>query len=60
MKKLTSIQFLVLTLGLLLLLNFLTGCASTGADANGSTSTLPWSKPESWEGNGMLGGAMGH
>jgi hypothetical protein len=42
---------------------WLSGCASTKGDTdpNGDVpSTIPWSRPESWEGTGALGGAMGH
>jgi len=49
-------------LSVLFALAFLTGCASTAADTdpNGQApSTMPWNKPESWEGSGALGGAMG-
>ena len=50
---------------LLAALSFLAGCASTKSNAdvdpNGETpSTIPWNRPESWEGGGALGGAMGN
>lgn len=34
---------------------FLGGCASTEEDPN-RVSTIPWNRPESWEGQGALGG----
>jgi len=43
------------------------GCASDTVpttdttDANGNAvSNVPWNKPESWETQGQLGGALGH
>jgi hypothetical protein len=50
-----------------LLLFCAVGCASSddqqaqaqkqaNADANPNASTIPWNKPQSWEGQGMLGG----
>jgi len=48
---------------LLAALSLLSACASTKAadtDPNGQEpSSMPWNKPESWEGTGSLGGAMG-
>jgi hypothetical protein len=34
----------------------LSGCATTGTD---DVSTIPWNRPESWEGMGALGGFGG-
>jgi hypothetical protein len=36
------------------------GCASNRDGSSGSdeVSQLPWSRPQSWEGQGMLGGMM--
>ena len=40
----------------------LSGCASTSNDPNSTehekVSTVPWGRPESWEGKGTLGGMM--
>jgi hypothetical protein len=33
------------------------GCASTEEDPN-RVSTIPWNRPERWEGQGPLGGMM--
>ena len=48
----------------------LAGCASTPKDSADNTSdidgngnkvsAIPWNRPQSWEGGGMLGSAMGH
>jgi len=48
-------------LAVLSALAFLAGCASTAdTDTSGQApSNMPWNKPESWEGTGALGGAMG-
>ncbi len=49
-----------LLLSSLLLATFLamvTGCASSSASADQEqVSTLPWNRPQKWEGTGMLGG----
>lgn len=43
----------------------ITGCASSEKQADGTApdarpvSTIPWNRPQSWEGGGALGGAMG-
>ncbi len=31
------------------------GCATTSSDEN-NVSTIPWNRPQSWEGAGALGG----
>ncbi len=52
----------IFALSVLSALAFLTGCASTTADTDPSgqaPTSMPWNKPESWEGTGALGGAMG-
>lgn len=42
-----------------------TGCASSDQQTQNSTdttapvSTIPWNKPQSWEGGGAMGGAAG-
>jgi hypothetical protein len=46
--------FLLLLLGLCTLLS---GCADTTADPD-RVSTIPWNRPEKWEGQGALGGMM--
>lgn len=43
---------------------FVTGCASSekqaqSSDTTAPVSTIPWNRPQSWEGGGALGGAMG-
>ncbi|MDD5261181.1 MAG: hypothetical protein PHD76_04960 [Methylacidiphilales bacterium] len=47
--------------GFLLLASF-SGCASPDKNTANSdhepTSTVPWNRPESWEGKGVLGGMM--
>ena len=38
-----------------------TGCASDTpqtTDNTGHVSTIPWNRPESWEGQGALGGML--
>jgi hypothetical protein len=38
---------------------FLGGCAEdSGASDPNRVSTLPWSRPERWEGQGAIGGMM--
>jgi uncharacterized protein YceK len=43
--------------------SFFIGCASTAnttaSEPGAPTSSMPWNKPQSWEGSGQLGGAMG-
>lgn len=51
---------MIFRLLLLLVLGFVfTGCAST-RDSGGSerVSSIPWNRPERWEGAGPLGGMM--
>jgi hypothetical protein len=58
MKGLGSI--FALTAALVMAGSFLVGCKSTHDPKDGPedhTSTLPWTRPESWEGNPM-GGVM--
>ncbi len=46
---------------LLLLLasaGLLTGCASNQPEDPNRVSTIPWNRPERWEGQGGLGGFM--
>ncbi len=33
---------------------FLSGCATTQQDSN--VSSIPWNRPQDWEGNGAMGG----
>ena len=35
---------------------FLPGCASTEPPDPNRVSTIPWNRPEKWEGQGPLGG----
>jgi hypothetical protein len=37
------------------------GCASSDdqQQANPNASTIPWNRPQSWEGQGMMGGLNG-
>ncbi len=42
-------------LALLLLASFC-GCASQPAEDPDRVSTIPWNRPEKWEGQGPLGG----
>lgn len=34
------------------------GCASQKQDDPDQVSTIPWNRPESWEGQGPMGGMM--
>jgi|YelNatPaOPRAMG01_1025707.scaffolds.fasta_scaffold05093_11 hypothetical protein len=34
-----------------------TGCATTGGD---DVSSIPWNRPQTWEGSGSLGGLASH
>jgi hypothetical protein len=34
------------------------GCASQKQDDAEQVSTIPWNRPESWEGQGPMGGMM--
>ena len=49
------------TLFLLALAAFaFSGCSTTSQDAStGGVSTIPWNRPEKWEGQGPFGGMMG-
>jgi hypothetical protein len=55
-------KFLKLSLACLLLTGILAGCATSeqSATENRKVSTTPWNKPQSWEGQGQLGGLMNH
>ncbi|HET6408654.1 MAG TPA: hypothetical protein VFG14_12290 [Chthoniobacteraceae bacterium] len=49
----------ILSLAALLLTGFLGGCASQDAEEDPNrVSTIPWNRPESWEGQGPLGSMM--
>ncbi len=37
---------------------FFTGCASTEQEDPNRVSTIPWNRPEKWEGGGPLGSMM--
>lgn len=47
---------IVLLLGLGGLSVFLSACASTEPQDPNRVSTIPWNRPEKWEGQGALGG----
>lgn len=48
--------FLIL---LVLVGGFLSGCASTHQNEDPNhVSTIPWNRPERWEGQGPMGGMM--
>jgi hypothetical protein len=44
--------------GAVFLILWACGCASGGnqQDQNPNASSIPWNRPQSWEGQGMLGG----
>jgi len=42
----------------LLLLAGLTACASSPKDDQEQVSSLPWNRPQKWEGQGQMGGMM--
>jgi len=44
-----------LCLGSLIVAGWATGCATTSEDAG---SSIPWNRPQSWEGTGALGGMV--
>ncbi|MDR2463226.1 MAG: hypothetical protein LBD30_05555 [Verrucomicrobiales bacterium] len=45
------------------ILSGLAACSSTSQDPNAvgtePVSTLPWNRPQNWEGKGVVGGMMG-
>jgi hypothetical protein len=43
-------------LAVALLLLGAVGCASNDPQQNPNASSIPWNRPQSWEGQGMLGG----
>jgi hypothetical protein len=47
---------IILLLALGGMLVFLSACASTEPHDPNSVSTIPWNRPEQWEGQGALGG----
>lgn len=51
---------LLKTSTLLLALIFCAGCASDGGASNSenASSSLPWNRPEKWEGPGVVGSMM--
>ena len=49
MRWLFLVLFAVLT-------GLVTGCASTNTSNDDKISTIPWNRPQSWEGAGALGG----
>jgi len=48
----------ILALAALLLTAGLGGCASQSEDDSNRVSTIPWNRPESWEGQGPLGSML--
>ncbi len=46
---------------LIVLLSGLVGCASTSSEGSEeqNVSSIPWNRPQKWEGGGALGGLMG-
>ncbi|MDK3157200.1 hypothetical protein QPK87_11505 [Kamptonema cortianum] len=56
MKKILR---LFLTVTFLALPAFLTGCSSSAPEEKQNVSSIPWNRPQKWEGGGALGGMMG-
>ncbi|HLB33463.1 MAG TPA: hypothetical protein VJK54_04440 [Chthoniobacterales bacterium] len=50
-------KFFLIASSALILLTVVTGCETTNSSGS-STTAIPWNKPASWEGSGVLG-AMG-
>jgi hypothetical protein len=49
----------IFALAAVLLAGVLAGCASQGTEEDpGRVSTIPWNRPESWEGQGPLGSML--
>lgn len=51
-------QVFFLTLFTIVIAFTMTGCETTDGEHTASQSSIPWNRPASWEGGGMLG-AMG-
>ena len=54
--RVTVMPRIILLLALGGMLVFLSACASTEPQDPNSVSTIPWNRPEQWEGQGALGG----
>jgi len=55
----SSIKLSKNSLLLLFVLAVLSGCATgENSDSNYAGSSLPWNRPEKWEGPGVIGSAM--
>jgi hypothetical protein len=52
----------ILALGCVLVISGMSGCASTqpqtASNPDDDLSTLPWNRPQRWEGAGMMGGFL--
>ena len=46
----------LLLLGLVAVTGLSLGCASPNTSTDEKVSTIPWNRPQSWEGAGALGG----
>jgi len=46
----------LLLLSLAAVTGFAVGCASSNTSNDEKVSTIPWNRPQSWEGAGALGG----
>lgn len=53
-----SMKFFFLTLAVVAISSTIIGCETEGENRTTSQSAIPWNRPASWEGGGMLG-AMG-
>ncbi len=51
-------KFFFLTCLVIVVAVTMTGCETEGTQRTASQSAIPWNRPASWEGGGMLG-AMG-
>jgi hypothetical protein len=47
---------LFMVFGLVILGACLNGCATTNQDDPERVSTIPWNRPQNWEGTGAMGG----
>ncbi len=50
---------LTLAIAFLAIPFFATGCNSTSEEPKKEVSSIPWNRPQKWEGGGSLGGMMG-
>jgi hypothetical protein len=51
-------MFRLLLLSAVLGAGLLSGCATTDSNSDDQVSSIPWNRPERWEGGGPLGGMM--